>query len=353
MTVLSLLIFAGILILVVFVHEMGHFIAAKVRGVKVEEFGIGFPPRLFAFKRGETEYSINAVPLGGFVRMPGELDPDEDERGLSRQGYGTRLLVMSAGSIMNLLLPIILLIIAFSLPMQVGTGVKIYENPQPGTPAEQAGIKQGDIFVSGNGQPIQTSSDLSQIIQSSATASPAESILFVVDRAGEEIVLTVNPPYLDGDKIGVTTTWADTVSMTYPLWQAFSIGFQEYGRIWAGLGTFFVDLFRGQASLDVTGPVGIADATIEIVQFGASAVLVWTALISISIGLMNLIIPIPVFDGGHILFLFIEWIRRGKRISLKKRATIQAVSWLMILALFVLITYRDIARIISGESLFP
>lgn len=348
MTILSLLIFIGILFLVILVHELGHFVTAKLRGVKVHEFGIGFPPRLFAFKRGETEYSLNIIPLGGFVRMAGELDPDEDGRGLTDKGYGTRLLVLAAGSIMNLLLPIALLITAFAIPMQLGEGVEISDVVEP-SPAAIAGVQDGDLILEANGVTITTFDDLNQVI---AKANPNLPVVLQLEREGLPVEKTVNPPYLDDGKIGVMLTWAGSVTKTYSPWQAISLGFTEMGRIYAGLGEFFVDLVTGQASLDVRGPVGIADATAEVIRYGASAVLVWAALISISIGIINLM-PLPVFDGGHILFLFIEWIRRGKRISLRKRTYIQIVSWLLVMGLFIAVTYTDILRVISGESIFP
>jgi regulator of sigma E protease len=156
---IGIISFIIILVILVVVHELGHFITAKARGVQVMEFGIGFPPRIWGIKRGETIYSINALPLGGFVKLAGEEDPSIASS-LASKGYGTRILVLSAGSLMNLILPFLLLSIAFMIPHTVQTAPVQITQVLTGSQAERAGIKAGDIIVSVNDNKINTPSDI-------------------------------------------------------------------------------------------------------------------------------------------------------------------------------------------------
>src|SRR3972149_9223030 len=159
MFLLTVLAFIFILGLLIFVHEGGHFLAAKIAGVKVEEFAFGFPPRLFSVKRGETAYSLNLIPLGGYVKMLGEEDPSQP-RSLASKGALTRLMVLGAGAFMNALLPIILFSVAFMIPRQVAVGDIHIEEVAPNSPAAVAGIKPGDTLLSINGQTVDNPGDL-------------------------------------------------------------------------------------------------------------------------------------------------------------------------------------------------
>ena len=347
---ITLAIFALILGVIVFVHELGHLVAAKWRGVKVDEFGIGFPPRLFAFKKGETEYSINLIPLGGFTKMAGEQDADA-ERGLQSKGYGSRILVFAAGSIMNLLLPFLLIIIAVAIPHPVDVeGVKVYD-VLADSPAQVAGLLKDDVLLTANGQELAYTSDFGNELN----VDPETPLVLEIERGGVPQTITVNPPYIsEGEvlKAGVTLVAVSTVMGQESGWRAISTGFTEAGRMYVAFGDWVADLFTGDASFDVVGPIGVADLTADIIPLGASVVLMWAAMISMTIGIANLL-PIPVFDGGHILFVLIEMIRGGKRISLKKRAAAQMVGLVIILSIFVIVGYKDIVRLISGGSLFP
>jgi regulator of sigma E protease len=347
---ITLVVFILILGVIIFVHELGHLVAAKWRGVRVDEFGIGFPPRLLSFKKGETVYSLNLIPLGGFTKMAGEQDADED-RGLQSKGYGSRVLVFAAGSIMNLLLPFVLMVIAVAIPHAVDVeGVKIYE-VESDSPAYNAGLLKDDILLEANGQELVYTSDFGDVLND----DPNSPLILSIDRAGEPQEITVNPPYIIKDEVsmaGVSLIAVRTIMGSESGWRAITTGFTEAWRMFAAFGGWVGDLFTGGASFDVVGPIGVADLTAEIIPLGASVVLMWAAMISMTIGIANLL-PIPVFDGGHILFVLIEIIRGGKRISLKKRAAAQMVGLVMIMALFIVVGYRDIARLISGGSLFP
>ena len=159
--VITILVFIAMLVVIILAHELGHFVTAKIAGVRVEEFGIGFPPRLLSIKRGDTIYSINAFPIGGFVKVAGEEDPSAPG-GLASKSIPARLLFLSAGSIMNLLLPLLLLSIAFMIPHQVVTGQILVDAVAPNSPAAEAGIEPGDIFLSVNGRQMDNTGDISR-----------------------------------------------------------------------------------------------------------------------------------------------------------------------------------------------
>ncbi len=162
--IITIIAFLAVLVLLIIAHEVGHFASAKAFGIKVEEFGLGFPPKLFGIKRGETLYSLNAIPLGGFTKMAGEEDP-KVRRSFAGKGIGTRLIVLSAGSIMNLLLPIVLFSIAFMIPHDVVIEPTIVKTVSTGSPAAVAGIEAGDTLLGVNGQPINNFSELQRSIQ--------------------------------------------------------------------------------------------------------------------------------------------------------------------------------------------
>ena len=161
---ITILIGLAVLSVLVLAHELGHFITAKASGVKVEEFGIGFPPRLLSVKRGETQYSLNAIPFGGFNKLAGEEDP-KVPRSLASKGIGTRLVVLSAGSAMNLLLALLIFSIAFMIPRDVIVGQVVVEDVALDSPAAMAGIKSGDTILSVNEEPVNNNSDLHRYVQ--------------------------------------------------------------------------------------------------------------------------------------------------------------------------------------------
>ena len=163
MTIITVIAFLGILAVLILAHELGHFVTAKASRVKVDEFGLGFPPRLLSIKRGETRYSLNAIPLGGFVKMAGEEDP-KVPGSLASKGIGTRLLILSAGSLMNALLPLLLFSIAFMVPHDTLTGQVVVEEVATNSPAASAGIESGDVILSINEKPVHNINDLQRNI---------------------------------------------------------------------------------------------------------------------------------------------------------------------------------------------
>jgi regulator of sigma E protease len=350
---IAILSFLVIIIVLILAHEIGHFITARLTGVKVEEFGVGYPPRLWSFKKGETIYSINAIPIGGFCKMAGEEDP-EVPRSLASKGIGVRLLVLSAGSLMNFLLPLLLFSIAFMVPHTMIIGQTTVVEVTPNSPASLAGIEPGDVILDINGKPVNNSGDVQRYIQ----LYLGNKITVLVqhnDATTETVQLTPRwrPPEGDGAVgIQVTTADAESTKQHYPFWKAIPKG------VGACIETFILfkngifSMIIGTAPVAVTGPVGIAQLTGEVAKAGISPLLEFAAFLSINLGLVN-IFPLPALDGGRIAFVILEGIRRGKRIQPKTEGIIHLIGFALLMVFFVAIAIQDIIRIVRGDSLIP
>ncbi len=343
----------GVLAVLILAHELGHFITAKASGIKVEEFGLGYPPRLFGIRRGETLYSLNAIPFGGFVRMAGEDDP-EVERSLASKSAGTRLLVLSAGVIMNVLLPFLLLSIALMVPHDVATGRVVVEEIAPNSPAALAGIEVGDIIISINDRPVASTVDLGRYIQL-YLGNEIDIQLEHSDATTGEVTLVPRwqPPPEEG-AIGVSIRTLDFTieSRSEPFWRAIPMGARQAMETMVLFKNAILSLFIGTTSPDIAGPVGIVQLTGEVAQAGISPLLEFTAFLSLNLAILN-ILPLPALDGGRIAFVFLEIVRRGKRVSPKREGLVHLIGFIMLMAIIVAITFQDITRIISGDSLIP
>jgi len=349
--IITILAFLGVLALLILAHELGHFGTAKAFGIKVEEFGLGFPPRLFGIKRGETLYSLNAIPLGGFTKMAGEEDP-KVRRSLASKGIGTRLIVLSAGSIMNLLLPIVLFSIAFMIPHDVVIEPTVVTVVNPGSPAASAGIEAGDTLLGINGKPINNFSELQRYIQ----LNLGKEITILVehsDSTREEVQLIPRwkPPEGEG-AIGIerdvefALSKRTIASQHEPFWKAIPVGASECVEVFVLIKNEVLRWVSGATPIQVTGPVGIAQITGEAAKAGISPLLEFTGFISINLAIIN-ILPLPALDGGRIVFVLLEWVRRGKRVSPKTEGLVHLIGFAMLMALILVITYQDIIRIIS------
>lgn len=341
------------LAVLILVHELGHLIAAKLFGVRVEEFGIGFPPRLIGIRRGETLYSLNAIPLGGFTRMVGEEDP-QLPRSLASKSPGARFLVLSAGSLMNVLLPIILFAIAFMIPHQVlQEEVQIMEVTM-GSPAARADIEPGDRILKINDHPIRNRGDVFYRIHLSL-GSDMSMLLQKSDLTQREVVVRPrwNPPQGQG-ATGITIEALNSATTThsYHLWEAVPRGalmcwetmilFRNEVRSW---------FIRGMLP-QMMGPIGIAQLTGEVAKEGVSPLLKFAALISINLAIINLL-PIPGLDGGRLVFVALEWVRRGRRISPQREGLIHFIGFVVLIMAISVISYYDVVRLVQGESLLP
>jgi regulator of sigma E protease len=350
---ITILIFLGILAVLILAHELGHFATAKAFGVRVDEFGLGFPPRLIGIKRGETLYSLNAVPLGGFTKMAGEEDPDVP-RSLASKSVGARVIVLSAGSIMNALLPILLFTIAFMVPHNVATGDVVVAEVAPNSPAAAAGIEVGDTLASLNDEPVQNIGDL-KIFTQLNLGKEVNLAVRHSDSTVEEVRLIPRwkpPPGEGAMGVALSMPEAVIVRQSYPFWEAIPMGVSECIETFIIFKNEILKWFIGAVPVQLTGPVGIAQLTGEVARAGFSPLLQFAGFISINLALVN-ILPLPALDGGRIVFVLLGWVRRGKRISPKTEGLVHAIGFALLIAAMIAITYQDIIRIIAGESLIP
>ena len=353
--IVNIIIGLVVLSVIVIVHELGHFISAKATGVRVVEFGLGYPPRLphLSFKRGETRYSLNAIPFGGFTKMAGEEDPSEPGS-LASKSIGARLLVLSAGSLMNILLPLILLSAAFMVPHDVVMGEVVVEEVAPGSPAAMAGIEPGDTIVSINGKPVHSIGSLNRYLHLNL-GKKLDMVISRGDLPAKEVQVIPRwkPPEGEGATgILVGMPDATVVSQSYPFWKAVPLGMTEFSETFVLYKNGIISMIIGSVPADVVGPVGIVQFTGELAKKGVGPVLEFAAIISLILGLVNLF-PIPALDGGRIVFVLLEWVRRGKRVSPRTEGLIHAIGFFLLIGVMVVVTYQDIIRIVSGESLVP
>jgi regulator of sigma E protease len=354
----SILIFLLVLSILVLGHELGHFIVAKHAGVGVEEFGFGIPPRLIGKKIGETIYSINWLPFGGFVRLHGETDEEgitEPRRAFLNKSKKTRALIVIAGVFMNFILAIVAFAIVYSfsgIPRETGN-LKVID-VTAGSPAQVAGIVVGDVITKVGKNSVTTSDDFTNKI----TAVKGKSTVFEIQRtvAGQpstvKVTLTprANPPAGDGP-IGITYT---TMEIYYPpvfLRPFYGIyyGFKDavfWGEtIVLGLWGLITGLFKGIIPQGVSGPVGIFAVTTEAARSGVLTLINFLGILSVNLAILN-ILPFPALDGGRLLFIGIEAVT-GRKVSPKVEGTIHSVGMIILLMLLLLITIGDIRRLIT------
>lgn len=345
--------FLAVIAVLIIAHELGHFLTAKAFGVKIEEFGLGYPPRLFGLKRGGTIYSLNALPLGGFVKMAGEEDP-KAKGSLASKSIGARLIVLSAGSLVNALLPLILFSIAFMLPHDTIVGQVVIEEVAADSPAALAGIEPQDTVISAGGKKINNNMELSRYIQ----LNLGKEVTFLVEHADlsrEEVTLIPRwqpPPGQGATGIVIKTVEPTIVREQESIWRAIPLGINQTIETLALFKNAILSIFLGTTELEPVGPVGIAQITGEVAKAGPSPLLEWTSIISMNLAIINLL-PLPALDGGRIAFVLLEWVRRGKRISPEKEGRVHMIGFILLMGLILAITYQDIMRIISGDSPIP
>lgn len=437
--ILSLLstlgIFAAALLILVFFHELGHFLAAKLFGMRVERFSVGFPPRIWGFQKGETDYCIGATPLGGYVKISGMIDESMDDDYLNEEPkpweyrskpVWQRMIVITAGVIFNMILAVLIYAgLAFSngdtkvkldsvdsiyvtessLASEVGfkTGDKLIgvngeevpyfqdlfspntmmssslsytvmrdgeevnisvadslldeigqqglitlANAFPsqisqvaeGTPADEAGLQAGDRIVEINGEQVSHWAHLVEEI-----SNTEDSVSLVIDRSGERLEFSIQP---DKNRLGIYAPSPDVFEVdtfNYGPLASFDVGMDRTNETVSGIIGGFSKMFSGDISVrdNLGGPVAIANVTKQATDAGG-AIGFWniTAFLSITLAIMN-ILPIPVLDGGHLMFLIYEGITRREP-SPKVRMALQQIGFLLIIALFIFVTFNDILR---------
>ena len=351
MIAVTIIIFLLVLGLLIFVHELGHFVTARLAGVKVEEFGIGYPPRIFGVQRGETIYSINAVPLGGFCRLLGEEDPSAP-RSLASKRALTRIIVLGSGSVMNALLPIVLLTIAFMVPRAVAVGDVVVEGVASDSPAAEAGIEPGDVIISVNGTPVQ---NIGEVVYDSHLSLGEATTLELRDAEGGTRLVTLVPrlDYPEGEgPMGASLILENIqeVSESYPFWEAVPKSFSTLGETFVLLRNEVRSWFARGTVPEVGGPVAIFQLTGEANHAGPSYLLQFAAFLSLNLAIVNLF-PLPALDGGRIVFVLIEVVRRGKRVSPRTEGLVHLIGFALLITVMIVVTYVDVLRVIRGESL--
>lgn len=355
-TVIIFFIVLGILVLV---HEAGHFYVAKKAGMRVDEFGFGFPPRIFGIKRGETVYSINWIPFGGFVKIYGEEGQGEtDPRSFASKAAGTRAKVIIAGVLMNLALAVVLLGIGNFLGLRIGLSgdglsgardikIQIIQVSQ-NSPAQAAGLKVLDEI-----RRLQKDNDLIQPqsaeeVQGFVKKYAGQEITLVIARNDREINLNLVPrkdPPAGQGAIGINL--AKTGVVSYPWYGAIWRGFRDTGvttvNVAIALGFFFKNLFIDSRLIgDVSGPLGIAVLTGQAAGLGFNYLIQFVALLSVNLAVLN-IIPFPALDGGRLLFIGLEKLK-GSPISKKIENLVNAAGFAFLIALMIWITVKDITK---------
>ncbi|MBO5244776.1 MAG: RIP metalloprotease RseP [Selenomonadales bacterium] len=337
MTIIATIFVFGIL---VFVHELGHFLTAKAVGMRVEEFALGFGKKIVGVQKGETLYSLRMIPLGGFNKISG-MDPEEeqDERGYSSKPVWARMIVIVAGSFMNFILPILLFfIVLMSSGVNTASNEPVLGELIDGKPAVVAGLAEGDRIVEINGVKIKDWHGVVDTLK--AADQPEVMITYIRDGVQSETVVTaewepgtkryligvlpkIDHRYLEADEALITA-----VKQTGDIIQ----------RMLAGLG----QMVTGQTKAELAGPLGVVQMTGEVASLGFIPLLKFMAFLSINLGIINLL-PIPALDGGHFVTLVVEGIR-GKAISSKKIHAIQLIGFVLLIGLMIYATISDITR---------
>ena len=330
-TLIASIFVFGLLILV---HELGHYFVARLTGIKVLELAIGFGPKLIGWRKNEINYSLRIFPLGGFCRLLGE-NPDEasEPDSFPQKPILSRAAVLVAGASMNLFLAIaVFFIIFFFIAGVPDTGSARIGYIVEDSPAEAIGLEAGDMIRSIDGMPVSKWEDVLSII----SARPNEEIYLIFEREGEikEVsVVSETAPESERGMIGI-----GPVIHKYKVLPSLVISVERFGAVIASI----FQVITGQVPLDVAGPVGIIFVIGEVAQTGFVNLLLLTALISISLGIMNLL-PIPALDGGRLFFLLVEAIR-GRRIDPEKEGFIHFIGFALLILLILFITYQDLLR---------
>lgn len=356
-TIVAFILIFGLLI---FVHELGHFLVAKRYGIKVEEFAFGLPllPRIFSVTRGETTYSVYPVPLGGFVKMLGEDGGSRSRRSFAAKSPGIRTKVLIAGVTMNFLLAFLLLTVGFLFKMQpIALCAQDYPRAtyqnnvtvaavSASGPAKDAGLQDGDVIRRIDGQAVDCQSEVPKLLRNNAGQATALEL----ERGGQPVTVTVTPRPSDDPAAGTIgiAPRDDYRELDYPIWEAPYLATIESVAIVSATVSAIGDVFatlltKASVPEGVAGPVGIAKLTGEIVSLGAVVILRFVAIISLSLAIFNLL-PIPALDGGRLLFVAIEVLRGGKPVPAKVENGIHATGFALLILLIAIITYFDITR---------
>jgi regulator of sigma E protease len=348
-------IFAFIIVLgvLIFFHEFGHFLIARLFGVGVEKFSLGFGPRLFGKKIGITDYRLSAIPLGGYVKMVGEepdaqIAPEDLPLSFTHKHVAKRMLIVAAGPVFNILLAVI---IFFGIFYFTGTFIlkPAIGSVRTGSPALAAGLEKGDLITHINGSAINSWDEMAEIIN----ASQGRTLRLSVRRQESTLNFSITPEQVTAKNIfgeniqryviGITAS-GESFSKDLNLFQAVSESLTQTYRVIELMVVIIAKLIKGDISTDTLGgPIMIAQMAGDSAKAGIGSLISFIAVISINLAIIN-ILPIPVLDGGHLLFFLIEAIK-GRPVSIKVREVAQQVGLFILILLMILVFYNDITRI--------
>ncbi|OJI06477.1 hypothetical protein BK004_03330 [bacterium CG10_46_32] len=354
-TILGFILVLGFLVLV---HELGHFLVARAFGIGVEEFGLGFPPKIFSKKVGKTVYSINAIPLGGYVKIKGEDgEGKDDEDSFGSKSALKRALVIIAGVSMNIIAGWLLLSILFMVgaPIERTDDInpKYIHNPSlsitevlAGSPAEQAGLTAGDTLLGADAELFTNISEFQEYV---ATKN-GQSIAVQYERSNNEQVVELIPQLLDEADVEhaiIGVALIEVGIVRFPPHKAIAAGTAAAAsyleRIARAFSSIASSLWHGKGAGDsLGGPVAIAIATGDALDLGFSHLVIFTAILSFNLAIIN-ILPFPALDGGRLIFLAVEAIRR-KPSKQELEAWFHRIGFGLLMLLALVITYRDLAR---------
>ena len=353
--VLPFLVVLGILI---FFHELGHFLVAKYFGIKVLKFSLGFGPKLLGKKVGETEYLISAIPLGGYVKMLGESDEDEEDaippedaaKSFSNKPVIQRIAVVAAGPIFNLLLALLIFCVSYAV-----TGIQVMTTEigqvRQGSPADKAGLKKGDRILAINDIDTDTWPQLKEIVHDNRgeplkiTVKRKESFLRITVIPEMDVVKNIFGEEIKTPLLGVVSA-GTFKEVDLPLLGAFREGFLKTWEITKLTCLTVVKLFQGIVPIKTLGgPILIGQMTGQLAEENWTYLIPFTAVISVNLGILNLL-PVPILDGGFIIFLLIELIM-GRPLNVKNREFAQKLGIGLLVLLMMVVIYNDITRILK------
>lgn len=370
---LTLVTFILVLSVLVFVHELGHFLVARKFGVRAEEFGIGFPPRAFGIyknKNGkwkkiignkqvddaaDTIYSINWFPLGGFVKLGEDEEGGNDPNHFTNKKIWQRVSIISAGVAMNIVLAAILITAGFMMGLpqsldNVGPNAQITDRKiqivevMPNSPAQEAGLRAGDVIAAINSNQFTGYKDLQKFVNERA----GEKLSYTIKRGQKKIKKNITPVVMKETGVaGVGVGIIETGMVKYPFFTAIWEGAKTTAFLtWAIIAAFY-ELIKGLiigngVSADVAGPVGIAAMTGQVARMGFVYVLQFAALLSINLAIINFL-PFPALDGGRIIFLLIEKIK-GSPVKKEVEAVIHNTGFVLLMLLILVVTFKDVAK---------
>mgnify|MGYP003584987712 CR=1 FL=1 len=327
--------------LLIFVHELGHFITAKMVRMRVDEFAIGFGPKLFSHRRGETLYSLRIIPLGGFNKIAG-MDPEEqqDERSFCSKPVWARMLVIVAGSTMNFVLPVLLFCLVFwTSGIETPSDKAIIGALLPDKPAVQAGILAGDRIAAVNGAAIDNWKQFVAAVQTNA----GNKLTIALERNSQAHTVIVTPEYDQRSNRGIIGVTPEIIIYRPGIAEGIGIAVSHTYTIAASMLSGIGQMITGKAAADVAGPIGVAQMAGQVAQSGLIPLLQFAAFLSINLGLINLL-PVPVLDGGHLVTLSLEGLR-GKPLSSKSLQYVQMIGFALLMMLFLLATFKDLGRL--------